>query len=44
MRSSFAADVAVSKHGRSVEFSSSRSENSMGSGGLYGLLSGWRAG
>ena len=43
-RSSFGAGGAVSKHGRSVTFSeSSRSEKTIGLGGLYGLISFRRA-
>ena len=37
--SSFGAGGGVSKHGRSGRLSDSRSENTMGSGGLYGFIS-----
>jgi len=38
-RSSLGAEVAVSKQGLSVTFSDSKSENTIGSGGLYGFVS-----
>jgi len=43
-RSCFGAERVVSKSGRSVVLSDSKSENAIGSGGVYGFKSGRRDG